>query len=220
MATSSSIFRFEVHACRGDSQSLPGRKCKYAGQSVRALPVRIITVGKKRNSGVQLLVDEYVGKLKHYCTVADVQIRSNPRNARDTRAQVEDEDMAVMNIINSDDWVVVLDERGKDLDSEQMAELVGDAGNSGASRLSFCVGGPYGHGQALRKRADVTIKLSSMVLNHQIALLVLVEQLYRSRQPGLEVTCILLHVMDHSEGTKISPLKELNIAASNADDEV
>ncbi|CAL1352945.1 unnamed protein product [Linum trigynum] len=180
MATSSSIFRFEVHACRGDSQSLPGRKCKYAGQSVRALPVRIITVGKKRNSGVQLLVDEYIGKLKHYCTVADVQIRSNPRNARDTRAQVEDEDMAVMNIINSDDWVVVLDERGKDLDSEQMAELVGDAGNSGASRLSFCVGGPYGHGQALRKRADVTIKLSSMVLNHQIALLVLVEQLYRS----------------------------------------
>lgn len=49
----------------------------------------------------------------------------------------------------------------------------------GASRLSFCIGGPYGHGQQLRQRANLTIKLSSMVLNHQIALLVLMEQLYR-----------------------------------------
>lgn len=49
----------------------------------------------------------------------------------------------------------------------------------GASRLAFCIGGPYGHGQQLRQRANVSIKLSSMVLNHQIALLVLMEQLYR-----------------------------------------
>ncbi|CAN1820086.1 Putative RNA methyltransferase At5g10620 [Linum perenne] len=158
---------------------LSGRKCKYAGQSVRVLPVRIVTVGKKRPPGVQLLVDDYIGKLKHYCSVADVQIRSNPRNARETRAQVDEEDMAVMNLITSDDWVVMLDERGKDLDSVEMADLIGDSGNTGASRLTFCIGGPYGHGQQTRKRADVSIRLSSMVLNHQIALVVLVEQLYR-----------------------------------------
>lgn len=73
-----------------------------------------------------------------------------------------------------------MDERGRDIESEQMAELIGDAGNTGASRLSFCIGGPYGHGQQIRKRANISIRLSSMVLNHQIALLVLVEQLYRS----------------------------------------
>ncbi|CAF1787729.1 unnamed protein product [Brassica napus] len=76
--------------------------------------------------------------------------------------------------------VVVLDERGRDVDSEQMAELLGDAGNSGASRISFCIGGAYGHGSEVRKRANVTIRLSSMVLNHQIALVVLMEQLYRA----------------------------------------
>lgn len=74
----------------------------------------------------------------------------------------------------------MLDERGQDLRSEQMAELVADAGNTGASRISFCIGGPYGHGRKIRERANLSIKLSSMVLNHQIALLVLVEQLYRS----------------------------------------
>ncbi|KAJ8758710.1 hypothetical protein K2173_000431 [Erythroxylum novogranatense] len=152
----------------------------FAMISSRALPIRIITVVKRRSPGVQLLVDEYVGKLRHYCSVDDVLVRSNPRNAWDSRAQVDDEDAAVMNLIRSDDWIVMLDEQGRDVSSEQMADLVADAGNTGASRLLFCIGGPYGHGKQVRDRANVTIRLSSMVLNHQIALLVLVEQLYRS----------------------------------------
>uniref|UniRef100_A0A0R0FPS7 RNA methyltransferase n=1 Tax=Glycine max TaxID=3847 RepID=A0A0R0FPS7_SOYBN len=144
------------------SNPAQGRKCKYEGQSVRALPIRILSVGKKRSRGLQLMVDEYADKLS------------------DQRAQVDAEDEAVMNLIRSDDWVVMLDERGQDIESEQMAELVGDAGNTGASRLSFCIGGPYGHGRKMRQRANLSIKLSSLVLNHQIALLVLMEQLYRS----------------------------------------
>ncbi|XP_058724804.1 putative RNA methyltransferase At5g10620 isoform X2 [Vicia villosa] len=104
--------------------------CKFSPQSVRALPIRILSVGKKRSQGLQLMVDEYVEKIKYYCSVEDVQIRPNPRNARDPRAQVDDEDMAVMNIIRSDDWVVMLDEHGQDVRSEQMAELMADAGNT------------------------------------------------------------------------------------------
>ncbi|XP_015580154.2 putative RNA methyltransferase At5g10620 [Ricinus communis] len=174
-----------ISTCTNYSSSAPpaprsGWQCKYSGQAVRTLPIRIITVGKKRSPGVQLLVDEYIGKLKHYCSVDDIQLRSNPRNARDVRAQVDDEDMAAMNLMKSDDWVVMLDEHGLDIRSEQMAELVAEAGNTGASRLSFCIGGPYGHGQRIRTRANKSIRLSSMVLNHQIALVVLVEQLYRS----------------------------------------
>ncbi|KAF8389446.1 hypothetical protein HHK36_026141 [Tetracentron sinense] len=87
--------------------------------------------------------------------------------------------------------VVMLDEHGLDIGSEQMADLVGDAGNTGSSRLSFCIGGPYGHGRQLRERANVTIRLSSMVLNHQIALVVLLEQLYRL---GLRVSDSLRRV--------------------------
>ncbi|KAK7377307.1 hypothetical protein VNO80_02730 [Phaseolus coccineus] len=173
-----------LHLCvsfNSTTSSFPqGRKCKYEGQSVRALPIRILSVGKKRSPGLQLMVDDYVDKLRYYCSVEDVQIRSNPRNARDQRAQVDAEDEAVMNLIRSDDWVVMLDERGLDIGSEQMAELVGDAGNTGASRISFCIGGPYGHGSKMKERANLSIKLSSLVLNHQIALLVLMEQLYRS----------------------------------------
>ncbi|KAK6158665.1 hypothetical protein DH2020_005979 [Rehmannia glutinosa] len=158
----------------------PGNECKYAGQSVRALPIRILTVGKKRSTGVQLIVDEYIEKLKHYCPVEDVRLKSNPKNARDVMAQIEHEDMAVMSLIKSNEWVVMLDERGLSVGSEQMASLIGDAGNTGSSSILFCVGGPYGHGRQLRQRANVSIRLSSLVLNHEVALVVLAEQLYRA----------------------------------------
>ncbi|KAL7159639.1 hypothetical protein ABFS83_01G041500 [Erythranthe nasuta] len=158
----------------------PGNQCKYAGQSVRALPIRILSVGKKRSTGVQLIVDEYIEKLKHYCPVEDVRLKSNPKNARDVTAQIEHEDISVMGVIKSNEWVVLLDEHGLSLGSEQMASLIGDAGNTGASSMVFCIGGPYGHGRQLRERADVSIRLSSLVLNHEVALVVLSEQLYRA----------------------------------------
>ncbi|KAL2544505.1 putative RNA methyltransferase [Forsythia ovata] len=167
-------------SCKSHYSNLQGKECKYAGQSVKALPIRIITVGKKRSSGVQLIVDDYVDKLKHYCRVEDVRVKSNPKNARDVMAQIEHEDIALMDLIRSNEWVVMLDEHGLDVGSEQMASLIGDAGNTGASSLLFCIGGPYGHGRQLRRRADVSIKLSSLVLNHEIALVVLIEQLYRA----------------------------------------
>ncbi|XP_006342468.1 putative RNA methyltransferase At5g10620 isoform X1 [Solanum tuberosum] len=163
--------------------SLPSGKqqhSKFTGQSVRAIPIRILTVGKNRSQGVQLIVDEYMKKLRNYCSVDDVRIKSNPKNARDVVAQIEHEDIAVMGLIKPDEWVVMLDERGHDVGSEQMASLIGDAGNKGASSLLFCIGGPYGHGRQLRERANISVKLSSLVLNHEIALVVLIEQLYRS----------------------------------------
>ncbi|XP_073145522.1 putative RNA methyltransferase At5g10620 isoform X2 [Henckelia pumila] len=158
----------------------PGKQCKYAGQSVRALPIRILTVGKKRSPGVQLIVDEYIEKLKNYCSVQDIRLKSNPKNAKDVMAQIEHEDISVMSLVKSNEWVVMLDEHGVDVESEQMASLIGDAGNTGASTIVFCIGGPYGHGRQLKERADVSIKLSSLVLNHEIALVVLIEQLYRA----------------------------------------
>ncbi|KAF7003356.1 hypothetical protein CFC21_018677 [Triticum aestivum] len=157
-----------------------GRRSKYTGQSVRAMPMRVLTVGKKRSQGTQLLVEEYKEKLGHYCDVEDTLIKSNPKLTSDVKVQIEAEDASMMQQLKAEDFVVVLDENGKDVISEQIADLIGDAGNTGSSRLTFCIGGPYGLGIQVRERADATIRLSSLVLNHQVALIVLMEQLYRA----------------------------------------
>ncbi|KAJ1272663.1 hypothetical protein BS78_06G220500 [Paspalum vaginatum] len=158
----------------------PVRRSKYSGQPVKAMPMRLLTVGKKRSRGTQLLVEEYKEKLGYYCDFEDALIRSNPKLTSDVKVQVEAEGVAMMQQLKSDDFVVVLDENGKDVISEQIADLIGDAGNTGSSRLTFCIGGPHGLGVQVRERADATIRLSSLVLNHQVALIVLMEQLYRA----------------------------------------
>ncbi|PNT61802.1 hypothetical protein BRADI_5g20960v3 [Brachypodium distachyon] len=144
------------------------------------MPIRVLTVGKKRSQGTQLLVEEYKEKLSYYCGVEDTLIKSNPKLTSDVKVQIEAEDTAMMQQLKAEDFVVVLDENGKDVISEQIADLIGDAGNTGSSRLTFCIGGPYGLGVQVRERADATIRLSSLVLNHQVALIVLMEQLYRA----------------------------------------
>lgn len=154
---------------------------QFTGQSVRPIPIRILTVGKKRSPGVQLIVDDYTNKLSRYCTVEDVRVKSNPKNAHDPTVQIEHEDQASMRFVKSqDEWVVMLDERGLELDSVQLASFIGEAVNAGAPSLLFCIGGPYGHGRRLQQRANVSLKLSSLVLNHEVALVVLMEQLYRA----------------------------------------
>ncbi|QHN89075.1 Putative RNA methyltransferase [Arachis hypogaea] len=88
-----------VYLNSAHSNPFQATKCKYAAQSVRAVPIRVLSVGKKRSRELQLMIDEYAEKIKYYCSFEDVQIRPNPRNARDQRAQVDDEDAAMMNHI-------------------------------------------------------------------------------------------------------------------------
>lgn len=75
--------------------------------------------------------------------------------------------------------VVVLDERGAGLDSSAMAAAISEWENRGVSRVSFLVGGPNGHAPSARERADVVWKLSDLTFPHELARLVLLEQLYR-----------------------------------------
>nr|CAB3485695.1 unnamed protein product [Digitaria exilis] len=194
----------------------PSLVCKFdACMSMlqRTMPMRVLSVGKKRSRGTQLLVEEYKEKLGYYCDFEDTLIKSNPKLTSDVKVQVEAEDRAMMQQLKPEDFVVVLDENGKDVISEQIADLIGDAGSTGSSRLTFCIGGPHGLGVQVRERADATIRLSSLVLNHQVALIVLVEQLYRSEillsdeiWTPQRSFCGSTPGMDYNKRTEISPL--------------
>ncbi len=81
--------------------------------------------------------------------------------------------------IKSGDRLVLLDERGTQPTTEGFAEWMSSAQRSGVRRLVFAIGGPYGHDPTLRSEAWRVLALSKMVLNHELARVVLVEQLYR-----------------------------------------
>jgi 23S rRNA (pseudouridine1915-N3)-methyltransferase len=84
----------------------------------------------------------------------------------------------VLKAISPGDHVVLCDERGALVTSPQVADLLAGAGEAGTP-LVFCIGGPFGHGPAVMARGDTSISFSGCVLNHAVAHVVLVEQLYR-----------------------------------------
>lgn len=148
--------------------------------AVRPIPIQIITCSKANSKGAQLMASEWAQKLMRYTALSEVTVKPNPLNAKETQVAMTHEAERVLRHVQPSDHVVLLDERGKDLRSEDLAHLLARASDQGWPRLVFAIGGPFGHGQEVRQRADESIRLSSMVLNHQVAHVVLLEQLYRA----------------------------------------
>jgi 23S rRNA (pseudouridine1915-N3)-methyltransferase len=149
-------------------------------RAARAVPLKLVIVSKGGGKAMDAACKEWSDKIKRYAPFSETTVKQNPKNAKSPLAQLEAEGERVMKHLNTHDFVVLMDERGETLTSEQLAALVADAGDGGSSACAFVVGGPFGHGDAVIKRANRKIKLSSMVMNHQVARLVLLEQIYRA----------------------------------------
>jgi 23S rRNA (pseudouridine1915-N3)-methyltransferase len=93
---------------------------------------------------------------------------------------VEKEGASIVKALKDGDFVVLLDERGKDIDSLGLSSLIDKHKLSGAKRLVFIIGGAYGVSGEVKARAQATLKLSSLVFPHMLVRLILLEQLYRA----------------------------------------
>lgn len=91
-----------------------------------------------------------------------------------------DEAKAILKTIDKEDFVVLLDERGVDIDTPGLAKLIDTHEQQGSKWLTFIIGGAYGVDKTVKERANLTIKLSSLVFPHMLARVILVEQLYRA----------------------------------------
>lgn len=87
---------------------------------------------------------------------------------------------AILKTIKDGDYVVLLDERGKDIDTPSFAKLLDTRMQEGTKRLVFVIGGAFGVTNEVKSRANAAYKLSSLVFPHMLARLILVEQLYRA----------------------------------------
>lgn len=153
----------------------------FEHSAVRPVPIKVITVSSKSKSAGQACASEWSAKLSRYTAVESINVKNNPLNAKDTAVAVKNEGTRVLkHITPTTDHVVCLDERGRDVTSMDMARLLADASSNGVKNLVFLIGGPFGHSQEVRQSSQDTIRLSRCVLNHSVAHIVLMEQLYRA----------------------------------------
>jgi 23S rRNA (pseudouridine1915-N3)-methyltransferase len=148
--------------------------------AIRAVPLTLLSVAKSGSRAGDTLASEWAEKLRRYTRVTEIQLKPNPLNAKNPDIAKQHEGERVLKAISAEQRLIVLDERGRDLRSEDMAQLLATASEEGWKEAVFAIGGPYGHSKEVRERADDVIRLSSLVLNHEIARIVLLEQLYRA----------------------------------------
>jgi 23S rRNA (pseudouridine1915-N3)-methyltransferase len=130
--------------------------------------IRIIAVGKMKDRRLAALAEDFLKRIRPMAPVEIVEIK-------DARPEKEGREMvAKLGSATGAGLTVAMDERGDDLTSEQLSRLLGEHGG-----ISFLVGGADGLGDEAVARADRAVRLSSMTLTHEMARVLLLEQIYR-----------------------------------------
>ncbi|MCX4243218.1 23S rRNA (pseudouridine(1915)-N(3))-methyltransferase RlmH [Paraliomyxa miuraensis] len=129
------------------------------------MQLRVLAIGKLRDSRLEGVCDEYVKRSRSLLPIERVACRSAADQER-----LAGQDGAP---------VIVLDERGEQLDTAALAALLGSMRSAGRRRVDFLIGDAHGYDDAARARADRVLALSRLTLPHRLAQLLLCEQLYR-----------------------------------------
>ena len=144
------------------------------------MTIKLLCVGKTDESNLKVLIDKYVKRLGHYNRF-EMVIIPDIKNTKslDPVQQKEREGKEILTYISPSDYVVLLDEAGKQYTSEDFAQFLQKRLNSGMKQLVFIIGGPYGFSPEVYQSAHQKLSLSKMTFSHQMVRLFMVEQLYR-----------------------------------------
>ncbi|MFT3674867.1 MAG: 23S rRNA (pseudouridine(1915)-N(3))-methyltransferase RlmH [Chitinophagaceae bacterium] len=145
------------------------------------MKIQLWSVGKAHEPYVKAGVEDFTRRAGNYFKVEWMLIPA-PKNA----GQLSETDLrrregeTILETLEKDDYLVALDERGKMLSSEGLAQLLQTRANESTRRLVFLIGGAYGLDAAVMKRANLSWSLSQLVFPHQLVRLILAEQVYRA----------------------------------------
>lgn len=127
-----------------------------------------------------LAVQTYLKKIKPFIEFEVISLKSNKTDREESELKKAFETKELQKKLTSDDFIILFDEKGKDLDSIQFSKQLETAMTSGKKRLVFIIGGAFGVSDEIKKQAHLKVTLSKMVMNHLVAETVVLEQIYRA----------------------------------------
>jgi len=145
------------------------------------MKIQFWSIGKDHEPYVKPGVDDFTRRISRYYPV-EWSLIPTPKNAA-TLSQPDlkkKEAEIILEALAKDDFLVALDERGKQMGSEGLAQFIQTRANDSTKKLIFLIGGVYGLDETVLKRADYRWSLSQLTLPHQLVRLLLAEQIYRA----------------------------------------
>jgi 23S rRNA (pseudouridine1915-N3)-methyltransferase len=147
------------------------------------LNIRIICVGKFKEKYWEAASAEYMKRLGAYCNVSVIEVKEEKLPAHASRADEENviikEGKSILDKIAAGDYVIALDIGGKELSSEDLAAKIAETSFT-SSTMDFVIGGSLGLSKDVKSRAALRLSFGRITLPHQLARVVLLEQIYRA----------------------------------------
>ena len=145
------------------------------------MKIELAVIGKTSIGYLKQGIDEYIKRLKHYVPfeIKYIDDIKNTKNISEDQ-QKRTEGAKILSLLDKSDFVVLLDEHGKEYTSVQYSSYIQKRMLSGAKKVVFVIGGPYGFPQEVYDRANDKISFSKMTFNHEMIRLIFTEQLYRA----------------------------------------
>ncbi|MFC4261864.1 23S rRNA (pseudouridine(1915)-N(3))-methyltransferase RlmH [Ferruginibacter yonginensis] len=145
------------------------------------MKIQLWSIGKPHESFVKEGIELFTKRIANYYPV-EWHIIPMPKNAGVLAPQAlkDKEGESILSTIQKDDYLVLLDERGKMFTSEALAQFIVNRSNESIKNIIFLIGGAYGVSDSVSKRAQQKWSLSTLVFPHQLVRLILAEQLYRA----------------------------------------
>ena len=145
------------------------------------MKLSLLVIGRTTDRHVQALIDDYSSRLQHYVPFSlDVIPELKNTRAMSAEQQKAAEADLIRKQLQPGDHVVLLDEHGTERRSVEFAQWLQKRMATGARRIVFIVGGPYGFDPTIHALANEEISLSQMTFSHQLIRVLFVEQLYRA----------------------------------------
>jgi 23S rRNA (pseudouridine1915-N3)-methyltransferase len=145
------------------------------------MKITLLTVGKTDKDWVRQGLDIYVSRLKHYIPFSIVEIPELKNVSALSKEQIKSkEGDLILKVIRPNDDVILLDERGKEYTSIELARIIQDKISYAGRDIIFIIGGAYGFSDAVYQRANSKLSLSKMTFSHQMVRAIFAEQIYRA----------------------------------------
>jgi 23S rRNA (pseudouridine1915-N3)-methyltransferase len=145
------------------------------------MKIALMQTGKTTEKHVSEGVEIYSARIRKYCSFEVITI-PDLKNSRNIPVQEQKtkEGRRVLQSIGKDDFVVLLDEKGKELRTVEFAKWIEKRSMVPGKRVVFIIGGPWGFSEEVKEVADYKLSLSKMTFPHQLVRLLFVEQIYRA----------------------------------------
>ena len=143
--------------------------------------IKLLVIGKIKEKFTKDAICEFEKRLSSYCSFSIIELPAEPildDNSYEKYKSIEGE--RILNNIKPDSYVITLEINGKNLSSGDFAFKIKEISSLGINDLIFVIGGANGLEQKVSQRADFKLSLSKMTFTHQMARLILIEQIYRA----------------------------------------